>query len=148
MDNSDGMFGNGAWFILFVLLFGFGSGGFGFGANSGALTRAEMHDGFNVNQLLNGQREIEMNQCNNTAAIISAINQNTFAQQQCCCDLKTAIHAEGEATRALITQNTIQELRDNLQAAQLQLGNVSQTQTLLNTMGMWKANPAWTCGVC
>lgn len=52
-------------------------------------------------------------------------------QDACCSDLKTAIHAEGEATRALINANTMQELRDNLQAAQLQLGNLSQTQTLL-----------------
>lgn len=51
--------------------------------------------------------------------------------QQCCCDLQTAIHAEGEATRALINANTMQELRDNLQAAQLQLGTLSQTNTLL-----------------
>lgn len=50
---------------------------------------------------------------------------------ECCCELKTAIHAEGEATRALINANTMQELRDNLQAAQLQLGNLSQTNTLL-----------------
>lgn len=52
-------------------------------------------------------------------------------QAQCCCDVKTAIHAEGEATRALINANTMQELRDNLQAAQLQLGTLSQTNTLL-----------------
>lgn len=52
-------------------------------------------------------------------------------QAQCCCDIKTAIHAEGEATRALINANTMQELRDNLQAAQLQLGTLSQTNTLL-----------------
>lgn len=51
--------------------------------------------------------------------------------QQCCCELQTAIHAEGEATRALINANTMQELRDNLQAAQLQLGTLSQTNTLL-----------------
>ena len=31
------------------------------------------------------------------------------------CEVTTAIHAEGEATRALITQNTIQELRDKLE---------------------------------
>lgn len=55
-------------------------------------------------------------------------------QAQCCCDLKTAIHAEAEATRQLINQNTMQELRDNLQAAQLQLGNLSQTQTLINAL--------------
>lgn len=58
--------------------------------------------------------------------------QQAQAQQaQCCCDLKTAIHAEGEATRALINANTMQELRDNLHAAQLQLGTLSQTNTLL-----------------
>lgn len=33
-----------------------------------------------------------------------------------------------------MTQNTIQELRDNLHAAQLQLGNFSQTQTIINTL--------------
>ena len=31
-------------------------------------------------------------------------------------DITNAIHAEGEATRALINQNTIQELRDKLEA--------------------------------
>ena len=61
--------------------------------------------------------------------------QGIQAQQaQCCCDLKTAIHAEGEATRALINANTMQELRDNLQSAQLQLSNLSQTNTLLQAI--------------
>jgi hypothetical protein len=31
------------------------------------------------------------------------------------CEITTAIHAEGEATRALITENTIQALRDKLE---------------------------------
>lgn len=45
-------------------------------------------------------------------------NKDLQAQMaQCCCDLKTAVHAEGEATRALITENTIQELRDRLAVA-------------------------------
>lgn len=66
----------------------------------------------------------------------NALQTQTLSAQmaECCCDIKTAIHADGEATRALITANTIQELRDNLQAAQLQLGNLSQTQTLVNTL--------------
>lgn len=73
------------------------------------------------------QREIMENRYNTQLGL-----QNLQARQDsCCCDLKTAIHAEAEATRALITQNTVQELRDSLQAAQLQLGNLSQTQTLL-----------------
>lgn len=45
-------------------------------------------------------------------------NKDIQAQMaQCCCDLKTAVHAEGEATRALITENTIQDLRDRLAVA-------------------------------
>ena len=45
-------------------------------------------------------------------------NKDIQAQMaQCCCDLKTAVHAEGEATRALITENTTQDLRDRLAVA-------------------------------
>lgn len=50
------------------------------------------------------------------------------------CEITTAIHAEGEATRALINANVMQELRDQLQAAQLQLGNLSRTQDLVSQL--------------
>lgn len=66
-------------------------------------------------------------------------------QAQCCCDVKTAIHAEGEATRALINANTLQELRDNLQAAQLQLGTLSQTNTLLSAINKTPVPAYLTC---
>lgn len=66
-------------------------------------------------------------------------------QSQCCCDVKTAIHAEGEATRALINANTMQELRDNLQAAQLQLGTLSQTNTLLSAINKTPVPAYLTC---
>ena len=59
----------------------------------------------------------------------------------CCCDLKSAIHAEGEATRGLIQSNTIQDLRDRinerdreLQSAQFQISQVSQTSNIVNTL--------------
>ena len=64
---------------------------------------------------------------------------------ECCCDIKTAIHAEGEATRALINANTMQELRDNLQAAQLQLGTLSQTNTLLSAINKVPVPAYLTC---
>lgn len=66
-------------------------------------------------------------------------------QAQCCMDVKTAIHAEGEATRALITANTVQELRDNLQSAQLQLGNLAQTNTLLSAINKTPVPAYLTC---
>ena len=56
----------------------------------------------------------------------------------CCCDIKTAVHSEGEMTRQLIQANTIQDLRDRLAQSQretdtanLALQNNAQTQTLL-----------------
>lgn len=56
-------------------------------------------------------------------------NKDIQAQMaQCCCDLKTAMHAEGEATRALITENTIQDLRDRLAVA----NSAITSQTIAN----------------
>ncbi len=179
--NEGGSFfsGDGFWgiIVLFFIFAMFGGGLGGFGNNAatqGALTRAELADGFNTASLQRNQNDLMRDQFN----LQQEIMNNRFAQQECCCttqqnilqnrydnamgqagiqreildnryntllgfnnmqarqdaccsDLKTAIHAEGEATRALINANTMQELRDNLQAAQLQLGNLSQTQTLL-----------------
>ena len=57
------------------------------------------------------------------------------------CEITTAIHAEGEATRALITQNQMQELRDrladrdrDLQTANFQLSQFAQTANIIGTL--------------
>ena len=57
------------------------------------------------------------------------------------CDITTAIHAEGEATRALINANTMQDLRDRLEArdrelmtANFQLSQQAQTANLVNEL--------------
>lgn len=57
------------------------------------------------------------------------------------CEITTAIHSEGEATRALITQNTIQELRDKLeerdralQAANFEISQQTQTANLIDSL--------------
>lgn len=160
--------------LLFFLMFGWnggmggygGYGGFGSAAAQGALTRAELADGFNMNEVQRNQSDIKQAICatnqnilENRYAIGNQVLENRYqaalqaqnAQAQmasCCCDLRTAIHAEGEATRDLIQQNVMQELRDNLQAAQLQLGNVAQTQNILNSLGRFYTNPPvnpYTC---
>lgn len=190
--NTDGMFGggNGTWVWVFFLFFllAWGGGGFGFGNNAaaqGALTRAELYDGLNYNQLENAVRGIQNGLCDgfyaqNTTMLqgmngiqnqlcqgFNGVNNNIaesrFAAQQCCCetnrnidavryenarntcDIVNAIKADGDATRALMTQNTIQELRDNLQAAQLQLGNLSQTQTIINAVRPFPIPSYVTC---
>lgn len=49
-------------------------------------------------------------------------------------ELNNSIHNEGEITRALINANTMQDLRDRLQASELVLANANQTQTLLSQL--------------
>ena len=97
--------------------------------------------------------------CSTTYELASKIDANRFAAQQCCCetqraidgvkfqtsqntcDIVNAIHAEGEATRGLITQNTIQALRDKLndkdrdiQTRDFQLSQLSQNSYLINKL--------------
>lgn len=95
----------------------------------------------NALAVANTQREILDNRYNTALGFQAAQAQNA----ECCCDIKTAIHAEGEATRALINANVMQELRDNLQAAQLQLGTLSQTNTLLRAIDKTPVPAYLTC---
>lgn len=111
--NNDGMFGgaNGTWIWVFFLFFllAWGGGGFGFGNNAaaqGALTRAELYDGLNYNQLENAVRGIQSGLCDGFYAqnttmlqgmngiqnqlcqgfngVNSNIAESRFAAQQCC----------------------------------------------------------------
>ena len=57
------------------------------------------------------------------------------------CQITNAIHQEGEATRALINANTVQELRDKLEARDrdilardFQLSQLNQNATLINAI--------------
>ena len=163
-DNDGFMDGNGMWvFFLFFLLAWGGNGFFGNRGNESLATSADVQRGFDTNTVVNKLDGIANGICDSTYALNNSItsNANSISMginnlahevESCCCttnrnidsvryenakntcDIVNAIHADGEATRSLITQNTIQELRDNLQAAQLQLGNMSQTQTLIDTL--------------
>ena len=185
--DQDGM-GN-AWnnpFIYLVWLALLGGNGGLFGnrdsnALQGALTRSDMFEGFN-NQDINSQlRGITNGLCDGFYAvnnglkdgfygIQSALAENRFAQQNCCCEIKggikdlsaegyrntceitTAIHAAGEATRALINSNTMQELRDklaerdrDLQTVQFQLSQQAQNATLIGTLRPFPQPAYITC---
>ena len=85
-------------------------------------------------------------------SIMSQMAANAAAQAQCCCetnrnidavryenarntcDIVNAIKADGDATRALMTQNEIQSLRDQLQTANFQLSQQAQNATLISTL--------------
>lgn len=148
---ENGWGGGGAWWIiiLFLFMFGMGGGGWGWGnLGNDALTRAEMQQGFDTQEITRKLDGLSYGMCdgfyaqnttmlNGFAGVTAAVRDAQFAAQQCCCetnrnidavrydaqkntcDITTAIHAEGEATRALIQKNEMQNLRDRLQQMEL-----------------------------
>lgn len=113
--------------------------------------------------MLQGFNGVQSTLCQGFNGLQSSIADSRFAAQQCCCetnrnidavrfensrntcDITNAIHADGEATRALINQNTMQELRDQLQAAQMTLSNTNQTATLINAIRPFPSPAYVTC---
>ena len=126
-DDKDGMFGGNGflWVILIFLFFlAFNGNGLGFGGN---------------NNVASGMSQVERDVLETSCATQKSVMESqyqtllgfkdlSYQNQICCCDLKTAIHAEGEATRALIQENTITDLRERLNTA----NNALTTQTIVN----------------
>lgn len=180
---NNGMFGNDGWWaiLLFAMIFGWGGNGFGFGGNRdvNGFTDSAIQRGFDnqsvLNKLngienglcdgfyaqnttmLNGFNGVQRDMCTGFNAVTSAIAQQGFQNQQCCCEtnrnidavryenaqntcaITNAIHAEGEQTRALINANTMQDLRDKLAekdrdvlARDFQLSQISQTASIVD----------------
>ena len=130
---ENGWGGGGAWWIiiLFLFMFGMGGGGWGWGnRGNDALTRAEMQQGFDTQEITRKLDGLSYGMCdgfyaqnttmlNGFAGVTSAVRDAQFAAQKNTCDITTALHAEGEATRALIQKNEMQNLRDRLQQMEL-----------------------------
>ena len=195
-NNENGMWDNPFIYLVWLAVLGGGNGLFGNrgdAAVQGAITRSDLFEGFN-NQDVNGQlRGITKGICDGFYAINSglkdgfygtqgALAENRFAaEKRCCetnrnidavryegaqntCSITNAIHAEGEATRALINANTMQDLRDKLEARDrdilardFQLSQLSQNAYLVNELRPC-AKPAYitcspyatanACGTC
>ena len=159
-DNESDMWNNP--FIYLVWLAVLGNGGL-FGGRTAelqnAVTRSDLFEGFN-NQDVNGQlRGITNGIADGFYATRQGISELGFGMKDCCCGINrnidavryenaqntctitNAIHAEGEATRALINANTMQDLRDKLEARDrdvmirdFQLSQLSQTSSLLGEL--------------
>lgn len=134
--NNDGFgFGgeNGAWWIIILLLFGWGGRGFGggfggqgnggyYGCGCGVpATQADLAAGFNNSAVLNNLDSIENALCQGFNGINTAILQNGYQTQaginglshqlaDCCCATQRAIDSVryDMATQACDTRNTIQ----------------------------------------
>lgn len=166
MNNE--MWNNPFIYLVWLAVLGRGGlfGGYGGGADpavQGALTRSDLFEGFN-NQDVNAQlRGITNGLADGFYAVNSGMKDGFYGIKDAICgtnrnidsvkyDLSNAIHAEGEATRALINANTIQELRDKLEARDrevmvrdFQLSQLAQNQYLVNEIRPC-AKPAYiTC---
>lgn len=129
-------------------------------------------DGFYAQNttMLNGFNGVQRDLCTGFSAVNAGIAENRFAMQNCCCEtnrnidavraenykntceITNAIHAEGEATRALINHNVMQDLRDrladrdrDLQSANFQLSQLSQTANIVGTLRPFPQPAYITC---
>lgn len=144
MDNE-----NGAWWIIILFLFLFGANGFGgLGGGNGALTRAEMQQGFDTqeitrkldgitNGLADGFYSQNTTMLNGFAGVTAAVNESRFASQQCCCetnrnidnvryegakntcDIITAVDKSTQKVLDAITGNRIAEMQNQINQLQL-----------------------------
>jgi hypothetical protein len=124
---NNGMFGNDAWWIIILLLFGYGRNGFGgFGGGYGMpygvpATQADLAAGFNNSAVLSGINGIDSALCQGFNGINTAILQSTYNTQgainglshqlsDCCCATQRAIDGVKyeNATNTCAIQNTIQ----------------------------------------
>lgn len=150
-------------------LFGGGYGG-GDPAVQGALTRSDLFEGFNTQDINAQLRGITNGLSDGFYAVNSGLKDGFYGIKDAICgtnrnidavrydmskgfcDIAGAIHAEGEATRALINATTMQELRDKLadrdrevMTRDFQLSQLAQNQYLINEIRPC-AKPAYiTC---
>lgn len=139
---SNGMWGDGAWWIILLFL-AFGWGGFGgyggFGGNGGAngsgfqgwATRADINEGFALNNIQSGITAIQQGICDSTYALNNTINSGFhgtdmalcngfngvqtqisnlgYQLQDCCCQTQRAIDGVNYnmATNTSALQNTL-----------------------------------------
>ena len=145
VSGRDGMFGGDSWAWLIIILLFAGGNGFGFGNrgydgriatvedlnNATNFSRLENQVRFNENTIQNGFTNTFNGICDlgykelqnfSTLRYENAIGQKDLSAQiaECCCKTQTAIHAEGEATRALIQENKIEALQQKINALELQ----------------------------
>lgn len=144
--DGDG-WGSGSWiWVVIIFLFAFMGNGWGnrngdYGQYATAASQQEILFGQHFGQLNDRLTNIGSGICDSTFALNNIITNEGRAMQtqlaNCCCenrlgianlgaqmnqntcDVVTAIHAEGEATRQLIQTNEIQSLRDKVSALEM-----------------------------
>ena len=120
-----------------------------------------LSDGFYAmnNSMMTGFTGVQRDVLTGFAGVGNQIADARYAQQICCCetkgaiegvkyaaaqntcDITTAIHAEGEATRAMLTAQENARLRDELSQARSAISDYNQSQYILGQIGRYYTNP-------
>ena len=140
-----------------------GDGGANSPAFQGYATRADLDAALSTQGIESGIQNISTQLCNGFAGVNSNISNLGYQLQDCCCQTQRAvdgvnynmamqtntlqqalcsgfrdvIDSQNAGTQRIIdtiTQDKIQSLQTELQSAQLQLANVSQTNNIINTL--------------
>ncbi len=160
---NDGMGMNGGWaWILLILLFG---GGYGYG-NGNGLQNNFIENEFLKRDIFNTNSNVLEQGCATQKEVIESryttqlgLQGLQASQDACCCatqraidsvkaeaykntcEITNAIHNEGEATRALINAQAMQDLRDRLadrdrelMTANFQLSQQAQSANIIETL--------------
>lgn len=92
-------------------------------------------------QVLENRFNCSQNACATQKEVLQNRYDNALQTQalsyelaSCCCDLKTAIHAEGEATRNMMQQDKIDQLRDQVYTTNQALSNANLANTIINSV--------------
>lgn len=140
---SNGGFGGGMWegiwgIVLLAMVLGWGNGGFGgFGGGgfNGALTRAELYDGFATQNIDSAVRGVQQGICDSTYALTNAINGGFAGVDRAVCDIGYQTQAGFNALGAQLAQcccdnrAAVADLKYDLSTQFCGLGNAIQMQT-------------------
>lgn len=143
------------WIILLFAFFnnGYNRNGYGMELQQGFDNQSVMRklDGI-TNGICDGFYAQNTNVLTGFNQVGREVLENRFAAQQCCCetnrnidavryeaakntcDIITAGNCNTQKILDYLTQNKIDSLRTELQSAQLQLGNLAQTNTILSAL--------------
>lgn len=164
---SDDMFGGiGGFILLFIFLMAISGNGFWGGNNGTAFGLADIQASlYNQTQDSNA-RSLAQGQCNLTDTILNANYNNLLASKDTqyqisnsTASLSNQISNQTIAMQNMFNEAQIRELSDKLQTTRDELSNTrqtaviaeainNQTNTILNSLGKWRAYPPCydTCG--
>ena len=99
-------FGEDAWWIIILLLCGWGNGGFGFGGRGEGTTREEISYGFDMNGLESGIRGIQQGLCDGFYAVNTGMLTGFNGVQSALCQGFSGVNDA-------ITQSTIADMQSD-----------------------------------